>query len=177
MDKNQTFSSERLLYRPYKLEDIPALVKLCNEKTYRRWFYFLPKLNEKTAREQIDNSIAMWTQGIDITKDQFAFAVEEKTSGKLIGSVQVSKYHGKKKLKNFEVGYDIGETYQNNGYATEAVEEIVKWAMPQISDAGEAPKIVGKVEHKNFASCKVLEKAGFSFVKKELFCHVYEINR
>lgn len=133
-------------------------------------------MDERTAREQIDNNIAMWSRGVDITKDQFAFAVVEKSSGELIGSIQVSKYHGKKKLKNFEVGYDIGEAYQNKGYANEAAKEIVKWAMPQIIDAGEAPKIVGKAEHKNYASCKVLEKSGFSFMKKELFCRVYEIN-
>lgn len=177
MNNNQEFSSARLLYRSYQIEDISTLVKLCNEKTYRRWFYFLPKLNEKTAREQIEKNMRMWSRKIDITKDQFVFAVVEKESGELVGSVQVSRYHGKKKLKNFEVGYDIGEAYQNKGYATEAVEEIIKWAIPLIIEAGEALRIVGKVEHKNFASRKVLEKAGFRFVKKQLFCHVYEINR
>jgi len=175
MNENTSFSSQRLLYRPYQSDDISTLVKLCNEKTYRRWFYFLPRLNEKRAKEKIENSIAMWRREIDITKDQFIFAVVEKESGHLIGSIGVSRYHGKKKLKDFEVGYDIGEAYQNKGYATEATKEIVKWALPRLIEAGETPRIVGKAEHKNFASRKVLEKAGFRFVKKELFCHVYEI--
>jgi len=176
MNENISFSSQRLLYRPYQMDDIKTLVKLCNEKTYRRWFYFLPKLNEKRAREQIEKNIAMWSRKIDITKDQFIFAVVEKKSGQLVGSVGVSKYHGKKRLKDFEVGYDIGEAYQNKGYATEATKEIIKWAIPRLVEAGENPRIVGKAEHKNLASRKVLEKAGFRFLKKELFCHVYEIN-
>jgi len=175
MSINVVLTSERLIYRPYKMEDIDALVKLCNEKTYRRWFYFLPKLNEKMAKDQIEKNIAMWSRKIDITKDQFIFAVEKKDTGELIGSVGVSKYHGQKKLKDYEVGFDIGEAYQNKGYATEATQEILKWASQMLSEIGATPKIVGKAEHKNFASRKVLEKSGFTLKKKSWFCHIYEV--
>jgi len=175
MSKNVILTSERLIYRPYSMGDIDTLVKLCNEKTYRRWFYFLPKLNEKRAKEQIERNTEIWSRGIDITKDQFYFAIEEKDTGKLVGSVQVSKYHGKKELKDFEVGFDIGEAYQNKGYATEATKGILKWAFQMLSEVGAAPNIVGKTEHRNFASRRVLEKVGFKFKKKTLFCHVYEI--
>lgn len=51
-----TYTSERLIYRPYEKKDLEALIKLCNEKTYRRWFYFLPKLNEKRAKAQIEKN-------------------------------------------------------------------------------------------------------------------------
>jgi len=172
---NAVLSSERLIYRPYKMEDVEPFVKLCNEKTYRRWFWFLPKLNEKTAKEQIKKNIEMWARGIDIAKDQFFFAIEAKETGQLIGSVQVSKYHGKKELEDFEVGFDIGEEYQNKGYATEAAREILKWAFQRLSEIGAEARIVGKTQHKNFASRRVLEKAGFKLVKKTFLCHVYEI--
>lgn len=175
MSTNVVFTSERLIYRPYKIEDMDILIKLCNEKTYRRWFYFLPKLNETRAREHIEKNIEMWSRKIDITKDQFYFAIEKKDTGELIGSVQVSKYHGKKKLNDLEVGFDIGEAYQNNGYATEATREILRWAFQMLSEIGTTPKIVGKTEHKNFASRRVLEKTGFKLIKKTFFCHVYEI--
>lgn len=175
MSINVVLSSERLIYRPYKMDDIVTLVKLCNEKTYRRWFYFLPKLNKRMAKEHIEKNIAMWSRKIDITKDQFIFAVEEKDTGELIGSVGVSKYHGQKKLKDYEVGFDIGEEYHNKGYATEATFEILKWASQMLSEIDVIPKIVGKVEHKNFASRRVLEKAGFTLKKKSWFCHIYEI--
>jgi RimJ/RimL family protein N-acetyltransferase len=157
------------------MDDVVSLVKLCNEKTYRRWFYFLPRLTQSMAKEQIEKNMEMWSRKIDIAKEQFIFAVVKKDTGELIGSVGISKYHGRKKLKDFEVGYDIGEAYQNKGYATEAAKAIVKWASPRLTEIGVIPKIVGKAEHKNFASRRVLEKAGFRFVKKTLFCHVYEI--
>jgi len=157
------------------MDDMDTLIKLCNEKTYRRWFYFLPKLNEKRAKAHIEKNREIWLRGIDITKDQFYFAIEKKDTGELIGSVQVSKYHGRKKLKDYEVGFDIGESYQNKGYATEATKAILTWAFQKLSEIGETPKVVGKAEHKNVASHKVLEKAGFKFKKKTLFCHVFEI--
>ena len=87
--------------------------------------FFEIKLNEKRAKVQIEKNIEIWSRRIDITKDQFYFAIEEKNTGKLVGSVQVSRYHGKKKLKDYEVGFDIGEAYQNKGYATEATKDFV----------------------------------------------------
>jgi len=174
MSEDTVLFSERLIYRPYKMDDSKTLVKLCNEKTYRRWFYFLPKLDEKMAKEQIEKNIEMWSRKIDITKDQFFFAIEEKDTGKLVGSVHVSKYHGKKELREFEIGFDIGESYQNRGYATEATQEIMKWAFQKLSEIGATPKIIGKAEHKNYASRRVLEKSGFTLKKKSWFCHIYE---
>lgn len=167
-------TSERLIYRPYEMKDLETLVKLCNEKTYRRWFYFLPKLNEKRGKAQIEKNGKLWRGVIDITKDQYAFAIEEKCSGNLVGSVEVSKYHGKKRLKHFEVGYYIGEDYQNKGYATEAVNQVIDWVKPYLEEAQEELRIFGKVEHKNYASCRVLEKAGFKQVRKTLLCQIYE---
>lgn len=169
-----THTSERLIYRPYETKDLEALIKLCNEKTYRRWFYFLPKLNEKRAKTQIERNWNLWHDVIDMTKDQYAFAIEEKCSGDLIGSVEVSKYHGKKKLKHFEVGYYIGESYQNKGYATEAVNHVIKWAEPYLKEKQEELRVFGKVEHKNIASLRVLEKAGFKLVRKTVLCRIYE---
>lgn len=176
MKSTAIFSCERLIFRAYQTDDLIPLVDLCNEKTYRRWFYFLPKLDKKRAKVQIEENNLMWNEKIDLTKKQYTFAIEEKKSRKLIGSIGVSIYHGKKKLKDFEVGYDIGETYQNKGYATEAVVAIVAWIIPRLEELNKELKIVGKAEHKNLASRRVLEKAGFKLVKKHLFCHIYEIN-
>ena len=175
MSESIALESERLIYRPYKMEDVDTLVKLCNEKTYRRWFYFLPKLNGQRAKEQIEKNIEIWSRGINIAKDQFVFAIEKKDAGELIGSVQVTRFRGRKEMKDYEIGFDIGEAYQNKGYATEASLEILKWAFQMLSEIGAEQRILGITEHKNYASRKVLEKTGFNFVKRTLFCHVYEI--
>lgn len=57
-----------------------------------------------------------------------------------------------------EIGYDIDEEYQNNGYATEAVIEAVHWAdrQPGVSC------IEAETDPENAASQRVLAKCGFT---------------
>ena len=56
-----------------------------------------------------------------------------------------------------EIGYGIWEEYQGQGYATEAVDATVAWALKQ-------PEVVcveAETEPDNRASRRVLEKCGF----------------
>ncbi len=57
-----------------------------------------------------------------------------------------------------EIGYGIADDYQGFGYATEAVNTVVDWALRQ-------PNVVcikAEVEESNTASRRVLEKTGFA---------------
>jgi len=56
-----------------------------------------------------------------------------------------------------EIGYGISEKHQNRGYATEAVEAVVKWALKQSG----VTRIEAETEPDNTASRRVLEKCGF----------------
>ncbi len=176
MNGNSFFKSERLHYRPYQAEDIQTLVRLRNEKTYLRWFYFLPLTDENLAAEQIEQNIATWSRPVDIMKDQCDLAIALKDTGELIGSVGLSKFHGVEELKDIEIGYDIAQAHQGKGYATEAARAAVAWGMDRLREIGAAPKIVGKAEHENWPSRRVLEKAGFAFVCAEKYCSVYQIS-
>ena len=173
MTNHVILTSERLIYRPYKSDDIPYLVKLCSEKTFLRWFYFLPILDEKRAKEQVHENSSIWSREINIMKDNCTLAVVKKGTEELIGSVGVSKFHGIEMLKNIEVAFNIGELYQNKGYATEAVNTITNWGTAKLKKIGEPAIIVGKAEHENFASRRTLEKSGYICTDKELYCHVY----
>lgn len=56
-----------------------------------------------------------------------------------------------------EIGYGIAEDYQGYGYATEAVNAVVLWALNQ--DNVEC--VIAETEIDNTASVRVLEKCGF----------------
>ena len=56
-----------------------------------------------------------------------------------------------------EIGYGISEEYQGNGYATEAVNAVVNWALKQ----ADVTSVTAETEACNFASVRVLEKCGF----------------
>ena len=56
-----------------------------------------------------------------------------------------------------EIGYGISEEYRGKGYAAEAVEAAVNWAMKQPAVA----RVEAETEPDNRASQRVLEKCGF----------------
>ncbi len=56
-----------------------------------------------------------------------------------------------------EIGYGISEKYRNNGYATEAVKAVLKWAL----NNSNVSAVEAETDFNNAASKRVLEKCGF----------------
>ena len=56
-----------------------------------------------------------------------------------------------------EIGYGILEEYQGHGYATEAIDATVVWALKQSN----VTRVEAETEPDNRASQRVLEKCGF----------------
>ncbi len=57
-----------------------------------------------------------------------------------------------------EIGYGLNSTHHNQGYASEAVGALVKWAL----GSGFAKRISAETLETNVASGRVLEKLGFA---------------
>ncbi|WP_259546724.1 GNAT family N-acetyltransferase [Heyndrickxia oleronia] len=75
-----------------------------------------------------------------------------KENNTIIGDIG---FKGKPNSENtVEVGYGIIPSAQNNGYATEAVNEIINWAFTN----DDVDKVVAECLHDNIPSIKVLEK-------------------
>lgn len=173
MGKNDYFISERLDYRPYRMEDLHSLVKLRNEISRRKWFYFQEPdiLTEQSGIKSIEDNILLWSHKIDNLNEEAGLAIVLKETNELIGFIGL----GKCRCNDVEIGYEIGEDYQNNGYATEAVKAAVRWGFSKLRELNTELKIVGKAEHENWSSRRVLEKAGFTFLNAEKYLSVYEL--
>ncbi len=83
----------------------------------------------------------------------------ELHSGEVIGHVGLSPVAG-----GAEVGYAIAAAQQGQGYATEALNETLRWAFSEL----ELPRVLGIVASDNRGSIRVLEKAGFTLVEETL---------
>lgn len=57
-----------------------------------------------------------------------------------------------------EIGYGIDDEYQNQGYATEAIGELITWAHNQKG----VKNVLAETEKENIASHKVLQKLGMT---------------
>ncbi len=62
-----------------------------------------------------------------------------------------------------EIGFSIMPAWQNNGYATELAEMLIKNAFTD----GRVLKVIAHTTPTNLASRKVLEKCGFNYVCRE----------
>lgn len=78
--------------------------------------------------------------------------VIEKETNQIVGDIG---FKGKPNLENtVEVGYGILPSFQNKGYATEAVRELLNWAFSNSN----VTKIVAECIEDNDSSIRVLEK-------------------
>lgn len=114
--------------------------------------------------------------------DYFHWAIADKNTEEVIGSITVSNI--KRRKKNCEIGYTIAKKLWNQGIATEVLISVLKYLT---NEAG-FEKIFALHDIRNEASGMVMKKAGMEFVKNKtriflgsnnfiMKCRVYEFNR
>ena len=84
----------------------------------------------------------------------YAIWIIERKDGAKVGDLC---FKGLNDDGSVEIGYGISEEYQGRGYATEAVDAMVSWALRQ----PEVGRVEAETEPDNKASQRVLEKCGF----------------
>lgn len=62
-----------------------------------------------------------------------------------------------------EIGYSIADSYQGQGFATEAVQALIEWALRQ----PQVKQVTAGCDSDNYASRRVLEKLGMRIVAQE----------
>ena len=84
----------------------------------------------------------------------YAIWMIERKDGTHVGELSFKGFNADGSV---EIGYGILEEYQGRGYATEAVEAVVRWALKQPG----VTRVEAEAEPDNRASQRVLEKCGF----------------
>ena len=65
-----------------------------------------------------------------------------------------------------EIGYGLGKRFEHNGYMTEAVDTICKWALRQNGIV----HVIAETDVDNFASQNILKRCGFSLYRQADTC-------
>lgn len=112
---------------------------------------------DKTDKETADAYRDM-LNGAAENPDKFlwytAWKITSKESGEMVGDLC---FKGMPENRQPEIGYGITEKFRNNGYATEAVYAMCKWAL----DVQNAAAVEAETVSDNAASQRVLSKIGF----------------
>lgn len=149
-----SFESERLVIRAPEIGDaldawnaiknsLPAL------KKWMPWAQHEPILHE--TEESLREAVADF-----VTRKDLRLHIFLKETGEFIGSSGLHRIDWK--IPKFEIGYWLDTTYEGNGYMTEAVERITKFAFEHLG----ARRVEIRCDEENEKSRKIAERLAFN---------------
>ena len=143
--------TERLLLRPFTPDDLDALHAIHSDEGVTRWLY-----NEPRSLEETRTLLARKTDGASVSAegDWLGAAAVLRETGELVADIAflwASESH-----RQGELGYIVHPLHQGRGYATEAARPILAFAFETLG----LHRVVGRLEARNAASARVLEKLG-----------------
>jgi len=148
---NLSQHSSRLFMRRVAQQDID--VEIAQQQDPEVMKYIREPNNEAQARETFAQMVAPWQ--VDNADTSWAtINVERQTDGVSIGSLAF-------RFESFdagivEIGYRFVPKYQGQGYATEAVTQLLIWLFNTVG----VHKVVAKCDPENIGSYKLMEKLG-----------------
>ena len=146
----ETIRTDRLVLRPFREDDVPAVLAACQDADVQRWITAIPvPYTEDDARTFVrELAIGGRARGRDLT-------VAIELDGRLIGSsgVHALQIHP----LGPEIGYWLVPDARGHGYAAETAHALAEWAL----GLG-APRVHLVADVRNAASQAVARAAGFT---------------
>jgi ribosomal-protein-alanine N-acetyltransferase len=148
--KQPSIETERLILRPYRLEDAAELQRLIGERDVVSTMTNVPHPYEDgMAEEWINGRKESFEKGKTVD-----FAITHRQEGYLIGGISLNDIDHQS--ERAEIGYWLGKPYWRQGYGTEAARAIVKYGFETLG----LNRISGRHFVRNPASGRVLKKIG-----------------
>jgi ribosomal-protein-alanine N-acetyltransferase len=150
MMQTPTLTTERLVLQPFQLEDAAEVQRLAGAWEIADTTANMPHPYEDGMAERwIAGHEEAYKAGEAVT-----FAVTLATTGDLVGAIGLTLDQG----YQGELGYWTGLPYWSKGYCTEAASTVLAFAFNELK----LQRIHARVFKRNPASCRVLDKLGFS---------------
>jgi ribosomal-protein-alanine N-acetyltransferase len=140
--------TDRLVLREFVKTDFDAVFAYSSDPKVTRYLFFGPRDEESTA-EYLEELLA---SQIEQPRTRFELAVEEASSGRLIGACDLSLIEA----NAVDLGYMLGTPDWGKGYATEISLALLEAAFCELR----AERVISTVDVNNGASIRVLEKIG-----------------
>lgn len=134
--------TDRLILRNFEESDYEDVYEFLSQRKEDD-FEAYPDITYENGREHLEYRVH---------NDEFV-AIQLKTTGKIIGNV----YFGNRDFESKELGYIVNKDYQRQGYATEAIAEVLKAGF----QAG-VHRVFAECDPRNTCSWKLLESLHFS---------------
>jgi ribosomal-protein-alanine N-acetyltransferase len=146
-------STERLFLRKLSVKDAATLFKYWSDPEVTKYL----NINTFKNLEQSMNLIRI-LNSLYIRDEGIRWAIVIKKTDEVIGTCGYNSHV--RKSSRGEIGYELGQEYWGNGYATEALEEIIRYGFKTMK----LNRVEAFTVPEAFSSINLLKKLGF---KKE----------
>jgi RimJ/RimL family protein N-acetyltransferase len=144
-----TLQTDRLILRPFRIEDAPVVQVLAgDERIYRTTLNIPHPYEDGVAEKWIARHLSDFLE-----EKAVHFAIQRREDGRLLGAVGLMR---QARHNRAELGYFIGVDFWSNGYCTEAARAVVAYGFDVLG----LHRIFGEQMESNPASGRVLEKLG-----------------
>ncbi|MFB4304116.1 GNAT family N-acetyltransferase [Actinomadura sp. NTSP31] len=143
--------TERLSLRPFREDDLEGLYAYQSLPEVARFLYWEPRDREE-SRSFLREKMA--ASSLEKEGDWLVLAIEWRATGELAGEVNLqwrSREH-----RQGEIGYILNPAFHGRGIATEAAEAVLRLGFEGLG----LHRIVGRLDGRNAASARVLERLG-----------------
>jgi RimJ/RimL family protein N-acetyltransferase len=142
-------TTQRLLLRPYSVDDVDAIVSAAGDELIQRW---LPLPRPYTREDAVQ-----WctVQAPEARTSGAGLARAVTRHGRLVGSIDLKRTDWAAGVT--EIGYWAAPEARGHGYLAEATEALARWTLAEVG----FHRVELRVATGNAASRRVAEKAGF----------------
>ncbi|MBF0167046.1 MAG: GNAT family N-acetyltransferase [Alphaproteobacteria bacterium] len=147
--RGEALTTAELKLRPPKALDVQALTETANDAEIARWTADLPHpYQTKDAEIFLAKALQANASGREIS-----LIIERIADGALVGAISLSIEDGQGRIS-----YWIGRDFWKRGYATQSIRRMTRLAFQALG----LSVVTAQVMTANTASCRLLEKLGFS---------------
>lgn len=141
------FETERLVLRRWKMQDMSGFLRFAADPEVMMAAGARPVLSPEEANTTLRR----------YTEDPYVFAIVLKATGEIMGKIRYQKDYRRPYINSVSVGYELARPFWGNGYMTEALCGMVRYAFDVMQ-----MDVIG-ISHftENHRSRRVIEKAGF----------------
>jgi len=139
--------TERLVLRRWRMQDMSGFLRFAADPEVMMAAGARPVLSPEEANTTLRR----------YTEDPYVFAVVLKATGGVMGKIRYQKDYRRPYINSVSVGYELARPFWGNGYMTEALCGMVRYAFDVMQ-----MDVIG-ISHftENHRSRRVIEKAGF----------------
>lgn len=143
-------TTKRLIIRPLALSDHAGFFAYRSDSDANKYQGWIPK-----TLADAELFINKLTHEINTPNSWYQLALIEKTNNKLIGDLGLHFFDAQN--KQVEVGCTIGKAYQQKGYASEAITQVIHFLFTEL----QKHRVVASIDPKNIGSIRLVEHIGF----------------